>query len=751
MSETSSAEGAPAAPGRTVTPAPGPAYDPRGAAGEAGSRIVFRIQKMDCPDCARRIQERLRRVEGVARAIGNPVSRRLEVAYDPVLTDRERIRAVIGRLGYLARDDEGQAVAEDAEGDEGSWRSFQARRTYASATLFGMALVLRLAGVTPPLLSLPVHDLHLPDLFFLASAAVGGWNFFPAGVRAARNLSLDMNFLMTVAILGAVGVGEYLEAAAIAFLFSTAELLESFSVDRARGSIRSLMELAPSAATVLRDGGEVTVAASELLPGELVVVRSGEKVPTDGTVVEGISSVDQAPITGESLPLLKEPGDDVFAGTMNGEGYLRVRVERRAEETTLARIVHLIEEAESRKAPSERFVERFARYYTPGVTGAALLLIVLPPLLFGAPFLTWFLRGLTLLVIACPCAMVISTPVAVVSGITAAARNGVLIKGGIHLEAMAGVRVFAFDKTGTLTAGHPEVTDVVPLDGSSEAQILALAAAVESRSPHPLARAIVRAAHRRGLEMDRREVEGFENLPGKGVRAVIEGSPVLVGRPELFADSDGVGRRLAALRREGKTAIVLGHPERPLGILAVADRAREQAARAIRRLRAAGISRTVMLTGDSPEAAEAIARDLGFDEVHAGLLPGEKVEWIRRLEARYGPVAMVGDGVNDGPALAAATVGVAMGVAGSDTALETADVALMGDDLSRLAYLYRLSHRGKGVIRQNISLSLGLKLGLAAGVPAGLVSLIVAVLVGDMGSSLGVTANSLRLARLRTG
>ncbi len=731
----------------SATPAPERGAKDRAEERErAPERAVFRIQDMDCPDCARRIQDRLRRLDGVEEAVGNPVSRRLRVSFDPSRVDGERMRAEIGRLGYLARPDEGPSAKEDLRG---TWTAPDAIRTYGATVLFLVGLVLAWLAPGGPLVGLPLHDLHLPDVLFLLAAGLGGWNFFPAGVRAARALSLDMNFLMTVAILGAVAVGEFLEAGAIAFLFSLAELLETYSVDRARASLSSLLDLSPDRASVIREGREVTVPAGEVRVGETVVVRPGDRVPVDGTVTEGASAVNQATITGESMPVDKERGDEVYAGTINGDGYLRVRADRAADDSTLARIIHLVEEAESLKAPSERFVDRFARYYTPAVAVAAVLLTAIPPLVFGAPFETWFVRGLTLLVIACPCALVISTPVAVVSGITAAARNGVLIKGGVHLEALGRVEVFAMDKTGTLTAGHPEVTDVVPLDGGDPDELLSRAAAVEAHSQHPVARAVVREARHRGLDLERWRVRDFEDLRGKGVRARVDGHEIRVGLPALFDDGSDLGDRIGRLRSQGKTTVVVGRPDRPLGLIAVADRPREEAAGALRRLREAGVGRIVMLTGDNRATARAIGDELGFDEVHADLLPEEKVEKVRELEARYGPVAMVGDGVNDGPALAAATVGIAMGVAGSDAALETADVALMGDELDRLPYVFELSRRGRGVIRQNIGASLGVKFLLAAGVPLGWVSLVVAVLVGDMGASLGVTGNSLRLARVR--
>jgi Cd2+/Zn2+-exporting ATPase len=718
----------------------------RAAAGtpSAEERVDFRIQKMDCPDCVRRIETHLSGLEGVREVSGNPVSRRLRVAYAGGTVDPERLRHEVGRLGYVAADDRGEMEATAA------WTGPDALRTYASATLFAAALLLRALGAEPLVAELPLAPLRLPGVLFLASAAVGGWNFFPAGLRSARTLSLDMNFLMTVAILGAAVLGEYLEASAIAFLFSTAELLETHAVDRARQSIRSLMDLSPREATVLRDGEEVRVDASEVRRGDRVLVRPGEQIPADGTVEEGRSAVDQSAITGESMPEEKAAGDEVFAGTRAVEGWLRVRVEKAAEDTTLAHIIHLVEEAETHKAPSERFVDRFARWYTPAVTAAAVVVAVAPPLLFGAPTGEWVIRGLTLLVIACPCALVISTPVAVVSGITSAARNGVLIKGGNHLERLGEVGVVAFDKTGTLTHGHPELAEVRTAPGVAEEELLGLAAAAEARSEHPVGRAVVEGVRERGVGIPDAEVRGFGSVTGKGVRARIGDREIRVGQPALF---ESVPRELedalSELRGRGLTAVLAGPPDAPMGVLGVGDRARDAAREAVARLRSGGVRRVVMLTGDHRATAEAVAEELGIDEVHAELLPAEKVDRIRELESRHGAVAMVGDGVNDAPALAAASVGIAMGAAGSDAALETADVALMGDEIGKLPYLFQLSRRGRGVIRQNIGASVVLKAALAAGVPLGVVSLILAVVVGDMGASLGVTANSLRLARLR--
>ncbi len=751
------------------------ATEPRDA-----TNVVLTVPEMDCAGCAQRIQDRLRTVEGVTDANGQPVSRRLKVRYDPGVVTVDRIREEVGRLGYAAREDQaGRAALESPS----MWREPAALRTWASGAFMALALTARALGDGEFLIELPVEDLRLSGLLFMVAAAIGGWNFFPKGIRSARALSLDMNFLMTIAIIGAAGIGEYLEAGAIAFLFSLAELLERFSVDRVRRSIESLVDLSPDMATVLVGGEEVRRYVDDVVVGDEVVVRPGERIPVDGAVERGSSGVNQAPVTGESMPVDKVIGDEVFAGTVNGEGHLHVRVTRGATDTALARMIHLVEEAEGRRTKSERFIERFARWYTPAVTVAAIFVGFGPPLVLGADFNEWFVRGLTLLVIACPCALVISTPVAVVSGITAAARNGVLIKGGLHLESMGDVRVVAFDKTGTLTRGHPEVVEIVPAPGgdADRATILAWAARLESRSEHPLARAIVRAhgeartssavdvdASSVSARVDASSVHGgaepssddgapaggsaaadFESLRGMGVRGRIGGTVWQIGRPELFAETRGLDEDIRRLREEGRTVVLVGPEGGPVGLLALSDQPRPGAADAVARLRKAGVEHVVMLTGDDPRTAASIGRSVGIDEIRAGLMPEEKVRSIEELERRYGPVAMVGDGVNDGPALATASVGIAMGAAGSDTALETADIALLGDDLTKLAYLYTLSRRSRGVIRQNITTAIVLKGGLAVGVPLGWVSLIVAVIVGDMGASLAVTGNSLRLARVR--
>ena len=707
------------------------------------SSVRLHVADMDCPSCVAKIEGHLSKLDGVIRVQGSTLARTLTVEVDPALASCEALQEQVGRLGYVAR-----PVDDDAPAPEHgtTWTGHQARIAYASLGLFALAMLLRGFGVTSTLVRLSSLTLSGSDVLLLASALVGGWNFFPKGVRAARALVLDMNFLMTVAILGAVGIGEFTEAAAIAFLFAIAELLENHSVERARASVSALMDLAPDSARVVRNGHEVTIPADDVVRGDLMLVRPGERIPADGGVEEGASAVDQSPITGESVPVDKLPGDEVFSGTINRSGFLEVRSTRPAGDSALARIVRLVEGAEADKSPTERFIERFARYYTPAVTIAAAMVMVVPPVFFDGPFSLWFVRGLTLLVIACPCALIISTPVAVVSGVTAAARNGVLIKGGTYLEAMGDVKVIALDKTGTLTVGHPRLVEIRPLGGLSEDEVLSFAAAVEGRSEHPIARAILDAAQEQGSK-GTWEVTGFTAEAGRGARALLGGVEFSVSKPAALGAGHGQEEIVREMAAGGRTVVGLARGGEVLAWFALSDMPRKGAAEAVAALKKAGVRQVVMLTGDGQEPAEAVARELGIDEVHAELLPEDKVEVIRSLEARYGAVAMVGDGVNDGPALAVATVGIAMGAAGSDTALETADIALMGDDLARLPYLNALSHRARRVIRQNIAAALLVKGALAVGVPLGMVSLVAAVVVGDMGVALAVTLNAMRLAR----
>lgn len=626
------------------------------------------------------------------------------------------------------------------------WRSAFARRTYAAGAFWAAGLLAAWLTRAPDQAGWLAIRLDVAGVLYTAAAAVGGWNFVGAGVRAVRTLKLDMNFLMSTAIVGAILIGEPFEAATLAFLFSLAELLERFAVDRGRQSIARLVELAPEQADRLRaDDSIETVFVAELRPGDRVRIRPGDKIPADGRVVAGSSPVNEATITGESLPRRKEVGDQVFASTLNSEGALDIEVTADAAHSTLARIIQLVREGESRRAPIERFVRRFARVYTPIVTVGAVLVMLVPPLVLGASGLEWFVRGLTLLVIACPCALVIATPVTVVSALTSAARHGVLIKGGEHLEALGSARALAVDKTGTLTTGTLRVTDFQVSDGASAETLLRRVATVEARSEHPVAKALVRFAAERGIRPGT-QIEHFTAAAGRGVRAWLDGHQILVGT-ETFVEPGPAawlrGPEPGRLLIYARTGDGLG------GAFTIQDEERPEAQGVVARLHTLGVRPIVMLTGDGSETAQMVGRRTGVDEVRARLLPEDKVQAVRALRALYRHVAMLGDGVNDAPALAEATVGIAMGAAGSPATIETADVALMADDLTKLPYAVRLSHRARRTIRFNIALALGLKLVLAVGAVLGLVSLAVAVLVGDMGGSLMVTVNALRLARLR--
>ncbi len=626
------------------------------------------------------------------------------------------------------------------------WRTPFARRTYAAGALWAAGLVVAWLTGSPDRAGWLAIRLDLAGLLYTAAAVGGGWNFAGAGVRAVRTLKLDMNFLMSAAIVGAILIGEPFEAATLAFLFSLAELLERYAVDRGRQSIARLVELAPEQADRLRSDGSIEkVSVVELRPGDRVRIRPGDKIPADGRVVAGSSAVNEATITGESLPRQKEIGDPVFAATLNTEGALDVAVTADAAHSALARIIQLVRGAEARRAPIERFVQRFARVYTPTVTGGAILVMLVPPLVLGASGLEWFVRGLTLLVIACPCALVIATPVTVVSALTSAARHGVLIKGGEHLEALGGIRALALDKTGTLTTGSLRVTGFHVADGTPPDVLLERVATVEARSEHPIAQAIVGFVETRGIGAGA-QVDAFTAVPGRGVRARLNGLEIMIGT-EAFVGPDPATRWKGA--EPGAMLIYVRTDDELEGVLTIQDEVRPEAQAVVARLHGLGVRPIVMLTGDGPETAQIVGRRIGVDEVRARLLPEDKVRAVQALRERHGSVAMLGDGVNDAPALAEATVGLAMGAAGSPATIETADVALMADDLTKLPYAVRLARRARRTIRFNIALALGLKLVLAVGAVLGLVSLAVAVLVGDMGGSLVVTLNALRLAHTR--
>jgi len=585
-----------------------------------------------------------------------------------------------------------------------------------------------------------------------AAILVGGWRIVRRALGAIRTRALDMNVLICVAVAGALAIGKWEEGAAVIVLFAVSLMLESYSGTRTRRALRSLMSLSPETAAVVREGRETGVAAADVRPGELIIVRPGERVPLDGVVVDGRSTVDEAPVTGESARVPKRAGDAVYAGSLNGTSSLRLRTTREAGESTIARILLLVEEAQARRAPVQKSVDRFARVYTPAVLLLALLIFLVPPLLLGAPPVAWLYRSLVLLVIACPCALVIATPVAFVSALTNAAQAGVLIKGGAHIEALAGVSILAVDKTGTLTTGNPSVTDVVPLDSRTGAQVLATVAALERDSEHHLAAAALRASEQIPGSDPVPQVEEFEALPGLGVRGMIGGMTYYLGNRALGREAGfltaEVDSALTRFHAEGKTAVVLGTAGVPLGVVAFRDGVRHGGRGIIDRLRKEGIRRVVMLSGDHESAARAVGRDFGIEEVKAGLLPEDKVEAIEDLKRSGGSVGMVGDGINDAPALAAASVGVAMGIAGSDAALDTADVVLMSDNLGHLPYLFGLSRSTLRIVRQNIALAVVVKLAVLVLALAGSATLWTAILSDD-GAALAVILNALRVLAYR--
>lgn len=576
------------------------------------------------------------------------------------------------------------------------------------------------------------------DAVLLAAMVVSGYTIAVSGVKALLHRRVTIDLLLTVAAVGATAIGHLEEGAAVVLLFSLAERLEDYAGDRARHAIEELMELRPETAVVRRDGSEVEVPVGDVAPGEIFVLRPGDRVPLDGEVVEGESGVDQSAITGESVPVAKALGEDVYAGTINVDGFLAVRATSMAEESTLARILHMVEEAEESRSPTEAFVERFSRWYTPAVIVSAVIVATVPPLLLGQPLIEWVYRALVMLVVACPCALAISTPVAMVSAIASASRNGVLIKGSIHIEELARAKVVAFDKTGTLTRGELEVSEV---QGEDPDEVLRCAASLEAKSEHPIGRAIMEKAGAAGLENG--EPTGFRTYPGRGIQARLGGSSVCVGNPRLLAELGITNSNHAS--NGGKTTILVAKDGAVIGSLILADKVRPESSAAVAALKLRGL-RVEMLTGDNEETAREVAERVGVDGFHAGLLPEEKVSAVESLGEG---VVMVGDGVNDAPALAKASVGVAMGAMGSDVALETADVALMQDRLDRIPYAVDLSRATMRRIRENITLSVVVKLGVALLALPGFVTLWAAVAVGDMGLSLAVILNSMRLSRIK--
>ncbi|NLE75587.1 MAG: cadmium-translocating P-type ATPase [Chloroflexi bacterium] len=700
------------------------------------------IEGMDCADCALKVEEGVGRLPGVFWSAVNLAAGTLRVEYNPQQVSLDEIVGRVHKLGYGVAERPPDAGPE-AQG--APWRIWLQRRQ-AEATTLAAGLLLLLGAVsrvapTPPWWGPVFYGLAI--LVAGAPLARKGWQ----SLRLAR--SLDINLLMTIAAVGAMAIGEWAEGAVVVFLFNIGELLESYTTGRARNAIRSLMSLAPAeAARLLPDGQEERVAVGSLAVGDVIVIRPGDRIPMDGLIAEGRSAVDQSAVTGESLPVERGPGAEVYAGSVNGSGALTVRVTRLASDNTIARMVHLVEEAQSQKARSQRFIDRFARVYTPAVVAAALVVALLPPLLGWGAFSQWLYRALVLLVISCPCALVISTPVAVAGAIANAARQGILIKGGVHLEDAARLQAIALDKTGTLTVGRPAVTEVVALNGMPAADVLALAAAVESRSEHPLAQAVVAKAAEWGLPIG--AAQEVQALVGRGVQGRVDGVLVTVGSHPHFCETLPHAREVcdAAERLEsaGSTALLVSREAEVVGVVGVADALRPEAPTVVQQLGNLGLRPRVMLTGDNAVVAQAVAQQAGLDDYRANLLPEAKVQAVAELAAAHGAVGMVGDGVNDAPALARATLGLAMGAAGTDQALETADVALMGDDLRLIPRLIALSRGAMHIVRQNVAAALLVKFTFLVLALLGRSTLWMAVFA-DTGVAVLVVLNAMRLLR----
>ncbi len=711
------------------------------------SKLELRIHGMDCAEEVALLKRELVPLLGDDSRLGfDLLGGKLVVDTTSLDVERDSILAAINRTGLRAEEWSDEV---DADSDPGFWATH--RRTILTsvsgvAALAGLALQLLLQGGGQA----ATEAVPLPAITVYVVAIIAGLVLvLPKAWRSALSLRPDMNLLMTVAVVGAVLIGEWFEGATVSFLFSLSLLLESWSIGRARRAIASLMDLSPPTAHMRDEAGEVVdMPPADVPTGSTLIVRPAEKIPLDGVVTKGASSVNQAPITGESVPAGKTTGDKVFAGTINGDGLLEIESTGASSDTTLARIIKMVGDANAKRAPSEQWVEKFAAIYTPAVMVAALFVILTPPLVLGGDWYVWLYRSLVLLVIACPCALVISTPVTVVAALASAARNGVLIKGGVFIELPAQLKAIAMDKTGTITRGSPTVIDVVPMNGHDEEELLTRAGALEANSNHPLARAVIEETTRRGMTVP--AAEQFETIQGKGATGVINGDTFWLGShrylEERGQETPEVHKQLQEMQAAGRTVVVIGNDLHVCGFITLADAIREESRDAVQSLHDAGIEHLVMLTGDNKGTATAIAKEAGIDEVHAELLPEDKVAMVENLVEKYGTVAMIGDGVNDAPALARASLGLAMGAAGSDAAIETADIALMSDDLSKLPWLIHHSRRTLNIIRQNIAFSLAIKALFVVLTMAGYSSLWAAI-AADTGASLLVIANGLRLLR----
>ncbi|WP_430599126.1 heavy metal translocating P-type ATPase [Enterococcus sp. AZ079] len=697
---------------------------------------TYRIEGLSCTNCAGKFEKNVKQLPGVTSATVNFGASKISVEGQTTIEELEEAGAF-----------ENLIIRNDQENDEQvrSKESF-IKRNIALIISLGFILVAVISQ-----LSLGEDHLLTKALYILA-IIIGGFDLFKEGFSDLIKLDFSMESLMTIAIIGAAFIGEWAEGSIVVILFAISEALERFSMDKARQSIRSLMDIAPKEALIRRNNVEQLVSVDKIDIDDIMIIKPGQKIAMDGLVINGHSSVNQAAITGESVPVEKQLDDEVFAGTLNEEGVLEVKVTKKVTDTTIAKIIHLVEEAQGERAPAQAFVDKFAKYYTPFIIIMALLIVVVPPLFFGGDWNKWLYQGLSILVVGCPCSLVISTPVSIVSAIGNAAKNGVLVKGGVYLEEIGHLRAIAFDKTGTLTKGKPVVTDFIATSSETDINYLSIISSLESLSQHPLASAILNEADKTNVDYKSIQIEDFQSITGKGLTGIHQNIRYYIGSPKLFSASvieeTAVKVQYRQFQEQGKTAMYFGTDEQILGVIAVADEVRDSSAAVISELHKLSIEHTIMLTGDNTKTAESIGKQLGVTEIKGDLMPQEKLDSIKALRTTYNKVAMVGDGINDAPALAASTVGIAMGGAGTDTALETADVALMGDDLQKLPFIVRLSRQTLKVIKQNITFSLGIKLLALLLVIPGWLTLWIAI-VADMGATLLVTLNGLRLMKVK--
>lgn len=699
-------------------------------------QLDIRVGNLDCEHDAAAIERGLTDFPGLNQLKVYPKAAKVSLTFDPEATTPKALKEKLDALGFPPQ--AGLSMPEQPK----PWRNPKVLTAAASGVLLLVGWLLSLAGL-PETISL---------VAYIVATITGGYYF---GREALEELiyerEIGIELLMAIAAIVATAMGQAAEGAMLVFLYSISEAAEGYTEEKTRSAVKALMDLAPKFALVRRNGTEQEIPVEEVVVGDVFILKPGQSVPTDGEIISGESSVNQAPVTGESVPVEKQPSDLVFAGSINGEGALEVTATKAFADNTISRIIEMVEEAQERKGQSQRFIERFGARYSPIVLLIGILLAVVPPLLIGADWTIWLTRATVFIVAAAPCALVISIPITLVASLGTGARQGVLIKGGMYVEELAKIEVIALDKTGTITRGEPQVTDFIPVNNTiiDDEQMAELAAGIEGRSEHPLARAIVQYAEGKGVAPA--EINDFRALSGAGAQAEWNGKRVYIGSPRLFQEQlrvnlDGRAADISRLQAEGKTVVLLGDETAVYSLIAIRDNIRENGRQAIAKLHKAGIKKVVMLTGDNERTAQAIAQEAGVDEYYADLKPEDKVTKVRELAERYGHVAMVGDGVNDAPALAEATVGIAMSAAGTDVALETADVALMADDLEKLVYALNLAKRNQSVVRQNIGLSAVVIGTLVIGAIAGVITLPVAVLGHEI-SEFIVIGSGLRMLR----